>query len=164
MKRFLFVFSFSYKHKLNSLTKNTLHWNWSLNKIFQVLTSACAVISIVACDPENLGVITDYEVVHHLAQLTHKVRTSAASVTLHCGNSASVRCLSISPTSEITDNSSERFFILYLFSSWVLMHSSQLRNLVMYGRVFLSRRHVQTFSFMKSSLIRTPGYTANCHF
>ena len=126
------------------------------------------MISIVACDPENLGVITDYEVVHHLAQLTHKVRTSAAPVTLHCGNSASVRCLSIGPTSEITDNSSERF---YLFSSSVLMQSSQLRNLVMYrgifiivspngcpvNRVFLSRRHVQTFSFMKSSLIRTPG-------
>ena len=31
------------------------------------------MISIVACDPENLGVITDYDVVHHLAHLTHKV-------------------------------------------------------------------------------------------
>lgn len=38
----------------------------------EVLTSACAVISVVACDWENLGVITDYEVVPHLAQLTHK--------------------------------------------------------------------------------------------
>lgn len=38
----------------------------------EVLTSACAVISVVACDWENLGVITDYEVVPHLAKLTHK--------------------------------------------------------------------------------------------
>ena len=42
-------------------------------KRFQVLTSACAVISVVACDWENLGVITDYEVVPHLAKLTYKV-------------------------------------------------------------------------------------------
>ena len=43
-------------------------------QLFQVLTSACAVISIVACDRENLGVITDYGVVPHLAHLTHMVR------------------------------------------------------------------------------------------
>ena len=33
------------------------------------------MISTVACDAENLGVITDYEVVSHLAHLTHKVTT-----------------------------------------------------------------------------------------
>ncbi|PFX20425.1 Armadillo repeat-containing protein 4 [Stylophora pistillata] len=49
---------------------------WAVYRLMQdtpVLTSACAVISVVACDWENLGVITDYEVVSHLAQLTHKL-------------------------------------------------------------------------------------------
>ena len=55
------------------------------------------MISIVACDPENLGVITDYEVVRHLAQLTQKVRTLTASVTLPPSNSTSVRLLLIRP-------------------------------------------------------------------
>ena len=32
------------------------------------------MISTIACDRENLGVITDYDVVSHLAHLTHKVR------------------------------------------------------------------------------------------
>ena len=39
----------------------------------QVLTSTCAVISVIACDRENLGVLTDYDVVSHLAYLTNKV-------------------------------------------------------------------------------------------
>ena len=62
------------------------------------------MISTVACDPENLGVITDYEVVSHLAHLTHKVTTSAASLTLYRSNSMSVRRLSIRPTGDINRN------------------------------------------------------------
>lgn len=62
------------------------------------------MISIVACDPENLGVITDYEVVRHLAHLTHKVRTSAASVTLHRSNNTLARRLSIRPTGDNNRN------------------------------------------------------------
>ena len=62
------------------------------------------MISIVACDPENLGVITDYEVVRHLAQLTQKVRISAASVTLPLSNSTSVRRLLIRPTGDNNKN------------------------------------------------------------
>ncbi|KAJ7378775.1 hypothetical protein OS493_021361 [Desmophyllum pertusum] len=61
----------------------------------EVLTSACAVISIVACDSENLGVITDYDVVHHLAHLTHKtdilLRRHLAEAIANCskwGNNA----------------------------------------------------------------------------
>lgn len=44
----------------------------------QVLTSACAVISIIACDRENLGVLSDYAVVSHLAYLTNKVSLPTA--------------------------------------------------------------------------------------
>ena len=70
----LFIIADERQRKKISVSKNHSRL-LQLNalKRFQVLTSACAVISVVACDWENLGVITDYEVVPHLAKLTHKV-------------------------------------------------------------------------------------------
>lgn len=40
---------------------------------FQVLTSVCAVISEVAIDYQNVGIISDYDVVPLLAELTNVV-------------------------------------------------------------------------------------------
>lgn len=42
---------------------------------FQVLTSVCAVISEVAIDYQNVGIISDYDVVPLLAELTNVVGT-----------------------------------------------------------------------------------------
>ena len=94
------------------------------------------MISIVACDPENLGVITDYEVVRHLAQLTHKVSTSAVSITLYRNNSMSVRRLSIRSTGDNNRNYSSKIgwnFILLFYLSL----ASQFRKLPMAVKLLL---------------------------
>ena len=47
---------------------------WLTNNLLsQVLTSACAVISVVAVDYQNVGIISDYDVVPLLAELTNVV-------------------------------------------------------------------------------------------
>ena len=40
---------------------------------FQVLTSVCATITVVAMDYQNVGIVTDYDVVELLAELTNVV-------------------------------------------------------------------------------------------
>ena len=42
----------------------------------QVLTSVCAVISVMAVDYQNVGIISDYDVVPLLAELTNVVNIS----------------------------------------------------------------------------------------
>jgi len=45
----------------------------------EVLASVCAAIAKIACDEENLAVITDHGVVPLLANLTHTVSTVVIS-------------------------------------------------------------------------------------
>lgn len=43
----------------------------------RVLAAACAVIGILAREPENLAILTDYDIVLRLSSLVHTVRHTA---------------------------------------------------------------------------------------
>lgn len=97
----------------------------------EVLTSACAVISTVACDPENLGVITDYEVVSHLARLTHKtdvvLRRHLAEAIAMCskwGNNAK----------RFSEEGAVRPMVEYLGSHDIIVQRSAMRALEQLGK------------------------------
>ncbi|CAH3188738.1 unnamed protein product [Porites evermanni] len=97
----------------------------------EVLTSACAVISIVACDRENLGVITDYGVVPHLAHLTHmtdiRLRRHLAEAIAMCskwGNNAKRFC----------DEGAVKPMVEYLGSHDIIVQRSAMRALEQLGK------------------------------
>ncbi|XP_078343809.1 outer dynein arm-docking complex subunit 2-like isoform X4 [Oculina patagonica] len=97
----------------------------------EVLTSACAVISIVACDSENLGVITDYEVVSHLAQLTHMtdivLRRHLAEAIAMCskwGNNAK----------RFSEEGAVKPMVEYLGSHDIIVQRSAMRALEQLGK------------------------------
>ncbi|XP_068751900.1 outer dynein arm-docking complex subunit 2-like isoform X5 [Montipora capricornis] len=97
----------------------------------EVLISACAVISTIACDRENLGVITDYDVVSHLAHLTHKtdilLRRHLAEAIAMCskwGNNAKRFC----------DKGVVKSMVEYLGSRDIIVQRSAMRALEQLGK------------------------------
>ncbi|XP_068751890.1 outer dynein arm-docking complex subunit 2-like [Montipora capricornis] len=97
----------------------------------EVLISACAVISIIACDRENLGVITDYGVVSHLAHLTHNtdilLRRHLAEAIAMCskwGNNAKRFC----------DKGVVKSMVEYLGSRDIIVQRSAMRALEQLGK------------------------------
>lgn len=97
----------------------------------EVLISACAVISTIACDRENLGVITDYDVVSHLAHLTHKtdilLRRHLAEAIAMCskwGNNAKLFC----------DKGVVKSMVEYLGSRDIIVQRSAMRALEQLGK------------------------------
>lgn len=97
----------------------------------EVLTSACAVISVIACDRENLGVLTDYDVVSHLAYLTNKkdtlLRHHLAEAIAMCskwGNNAKRFC----------DKGAVKSMVEYLGSVDIIVQRSAMRALEQLGK------------------------------
>ncbi|XP_067018560.1 uncharacterized protein [Acropora muricata] len=97
----------------------------------KVLTSACAVISVIACDRENLGVLTDYDVVSHLAYLTNKkdtlLRHHLAEAIAMCskwGNNAKRFC----------DKGAVKSMVEYLGSVDIIVQRSAMRALEQLGK------------------------------
>lgn len=48
----------------------------------RVLAAACAVIGILAKEPENLAILTDYDIVQRLSSLVHTVGILVRKLTL----------------------------------------------------------------------------------